>query len=122
MTTSQIAPVPAPTPEPAADSAAATRDAQRQGLDQIVKLSIDCTAAEQRIEQEHTGSLAAENTDYQKKVVAAKQRLSAKSRRTSPPAPTQRDEALKSRYDNQRFKESGNHNPDDSSAVDAETR
>lgn len=84
-----------------ADVPAASRDLQRQSLDQIVRLSIECAAEEQRIEQQHTETLERENAEYQKAIWTAQQRLQRRTTELASSA-TQRQEAIQSRYDAQR--------------------
>ena len=88
-------------PPTRASAAAASRDVQRENLEQIVQLSIECTAEEQRIEQEHTDALTRENAEYQKKTAATAQKH---QRRHSELAATtkQRHDAIQNRYESRR--------------------
>jgi hypothetical protein len=77
------------------------RNLQRESLEQVVRLSIQCTAEERRIEQEHADALDDENAQYRKKSTAAQQRH--QKRVADLAADTaQRLESIQQRYDTQR--------------------
>ncbi|MCL2640186.1 MAG: hypothetical protein FWD53_05015, partial [Phycisphaerales bacterium] len=84
-------------PEPSAVS----RSVQRQSLDQIVRLSIECAAQEQQIELQHTESLDQENRTFQKIVIAQQQHYKKRRAELSARTAKQKD-LIKDRYDTHR--------------------
>jgi hypothetical protein len=56
------------------DGLAHERDAQRHALRELVELSNQCATDEAEIEQRHTGDLAAEADDYDKRNYGAEHR------------------------------------------------
>ena len=99
LSTTPVAP---PAPPSISQSVVSTvRDIQRESLEQIVRLSIECAAEEQRIEEQHTSALTRENAGYQEQVVSAKQRHKRQLAELAGNA-TQRQETIHSRYDEQR--------------------
>ncbi len=97
----QIAPITPATPSAPPETAAASRDLQRQSLEQIVTLSIESTAREQQIEEQHTAALGRENADFQKKVTSTKQRHQRRMAELTSGA-MQRQESIQARYDGDR--------------------
>jgi len=102
-----ISAIPATTAAPP-DSPSAGRDLQRQTLEQIVRLSIECCAQEQRVEQQHTAARDQENTAYQKTVAAAAQRQAQRVAELSA-STAQRQAAIQGRYDTQQQAAAAEH-------------
>jgi hypothetical protein len=102
MTAGNIAAAASPASSPApAPAESAVRDMQRRSLEQVVRLSIECAAEEQRIEQEHNDSLARENTAHKTKSKSSHQRYQRRMADLATGA-QQRTDAIQSKYDTQK--------------------
>ncbi|MCL2649313.1 MAG: hypothetical protein FWD61_20330, partial [Phycisphaerales bacterium] len=83
---------------PSPDAPPVSRSVQRQSLDQIVRLSIECAAEEQKIEQQHTEALDQETREYQKTANAQQHRYTQRRAELSASTARQQD-LIQKRYD-----------------------
>src|SRR4051812_5832532 len=88
-------------PSNAAPDGAQPRDSQRETLEQIVSLSIQCSTTEQRIDQEHDAAVSSVNQDLQKQLRAANDRAQRRTAELAA-ATTEREESLQLRYESRK--------------------
>jgi DNA segregation ATPase FtsK/SpoIIIE, S-DNA-T family len=79
----------------------AARDVQRESLERIVKLSIECTAQEQRVEQQHTETLEKENAEFHKTITVVEGRRQRRQMELRNVA-QKRKEEIQNRYQTRR--------------------
>ncbi|MGN6370816.1 MAG: FtsK/SpoIIIE domain-containing protein [Phycisphaerae bacterium] len=92
----------APSPEaPSRNPATAPQDTQRETLEQIVNLSIQCSTTEQRIDQEHDAALARATQELQKQLRAADDRAQHRTAELTA-STTHREESIQLRYESRK--------------------
>src|SRR6202012_3668985 len=98
----QFAPAPeATSPASANPAGVEPRDSQRETLEQIVKLSIQCSATEQRIDLEHDTVIARAKPDLQKQLRIADDGPQHRTPELTD-SPSEQEQAIQSRYESRK--------------------
>ena len=97
----QFAPPEATSPSNATPDGLQPRDSQRETLEQIVKLSIQCSATEQRIDQEHDAAISGARQELQKQLHTADDRAERRTAELTD-STTEQEQSIQARYESRK--------------------